>query len=859
MIRFRLNGEEKRFEGHDNLSLLHYLREVEGIISTKDGCSGQASCGACMVEMNGKPTLACVTPMKKVAGKEVVTIEGFPGNLGKTLGRAFVEKGAVQCGFCTPGFLTRTKILLQDNPNPSKEEIIKALKMNYCRCTGYIKIVEAIQLAAEALRENKEITLKKAAKVGSSHPKYKAYEKAIGQNPFVDDLKFDGMLYSALKFSDHPRAKVLKINTPEAEKIEGVVQVFTGKDIPGQRYNGLIVNDWPVMVLEGEITRYIGDVLAGVAAESEAIARKAVQLIKVEYEVLEPLTDLLKAEKSPIKVHEKGNLLETCAFKRGDPVEEVLKNSAYVVSGRYETQRVEHAFMETEAAIALPWKDDGVELYVQGQGVYEDQGQIARILGLPEEKVKVTLVPNGGGFGGKEDITAQPHAALFAYLLKKPVKLHLSRDESIRMHPKRHPMILDYAVGCDEKGKLTAVKARIKGDTGAYASVGMKVLERTAGHAAGAYHVPHVDIEAKTLYTNNIPCGAMRGFGVNQAAFAMESCIDELCEKGHFDPWQFRYDNALVNGSMTATGQILHEGVGVRETLLAVKQEYDKAKYAGLACGIKNCGIGCGMPDFSEVKIEIKSTGHVVLHHGWTEMGQGVHTVALQTLCQETGIDPDIVEVMVSTPYQARSDMTTASRGTSLVCNATIEAAKKLKEDLKTKSLDQLKEKIYFGRWSFDKSTKPGAPGPVITHYSYSYATQLVVLDEQGKIDTVYAAHDAGKIINPTLFEGQIQGAVHMGLGYALSEELPMEEGFLKSTRLRDLGVLKVHETPRIVVRGVEIEDPLGPYGAKGVGEIGTVPTAGAVVNALYRFDKIRRRKLPIASGGQGLFLKKRE
>lgn len=846
MVKFNLNGEEKIFKGDKSLSLLYYLREIEGIISAKDGCSGEASCGACMVEMDRKPTLSCVTPMKKVEGKKVITVEGFPENLKKILATAFVKKGAVQCGFCTPGFLTRTKILLKNNPDPSKEEIVSALKRNYCRCTGYIKIVEAIQLAAETLRKNKKITLKKTGKVGFNHPKYEAYEKALGKKPFVDDLKFDNMLYSALKFSDHPRAKILKIDTSKAEKLEGVIKVFTGKDIPGERYYGLIVNDWPLMVVEGETTRYIGDVLAGVVAKSEIIARESVKLIKIEYKVMEPLTDMLMAEESPIKVHEKGNLLETCVIKRGEPVDEVLKGSAFVVSSRYETQRVEHGYMETEAAIALPWQEDGIELYSQTQGVYEDRRQIAHILGLPLKKIKVNLVPNGGAFGGKEDMSVQGHVALFTYFLKKPVKLHLSREESIRMHPKRHPIIMDYKVGCDQKGKLTAVKARITGDTGAYASVGMKVLERSAGHATSAYHVPHVDIVAKTLYTNNIPCGAMRGFGANQATFAMECCIDELCEKSNFDRWQFRFDNALVEGSLTATGQVLQGGVGVRETLLTLKDEFYKAKYAGLACGIKNCGIGNGMSDFSEVKIEIKSAKHLVLHHGWTEMGQGVYTIAVQALCQETGINPDWVEVEVSTINEARSGMTTSSRGTSLIGNAIIEAAKELKQDLKTKSLAELKGNIYFGRWSFDESTKPGAPGPVITHYSYSYATQLVVLDEKGNIDTVYAAHDAGKIMNPVLFESQIQGAVHMGIGYALREDLPMHGGYLKSTKLRDLGVLKAHETPQIVVKGVEVKDPLGPYGAKGVGEIGLVPTAGAVVNAFYQFDKIRRYKLPI-------------
>ncbi|MCP4221371.1 MAG: molybdopterin-dependent oxidoreductase, partial [bacterium] len=728
------------------------------------------------------------------------------------------------------------------------EEITAAIKSNYCRCTGYLKIVEAIQLAAESLKENKAIDFDNSGKVGTGYPKYDAYEKAIGQSHFVDDMIFDNMLHAALKFSDYPRATVRKIDVSEAEEIEGVIRIFTYKDIPegGERYNGLIVRDWPLMVAEGENTRYIGDVLAGVVAETKAIAVEAAAAIKIDYDVLEPLTDMKKAENSPIRVHEDGNLLETCTVLRGEKVEEIFKNSAHVVSGSFETQRVEHAFMETEAAVCLPWEEDGIELFSQTQGVYVDRKQIARLLGVPEAKVKVTLVPNGGGFGGKEDMSVQGHVALYAYLLKSTVKLHLSRDESIRMHPKRHPMIMDYTVGCDDKGMLTAVKARIIGDTGAYASVGMKVLERAAGHSTSAFHVPNVDLIAKTLYTNNVPCGAMRGFGANQATYAFESCLDMLCEKGNFDRWQFRYDNALVEGSMTATGQILHKGVGVRETLLAVKDEFYKAKYAGLACGIKNCGVGNGMSDFSEIKIEINATDHIVLHHGWTEMGQGVHTVGLQVLCSETGIAPESVEVIVSTPNEALSGMTTSSRGTSLIGNAVLDGARKLKKDLDSHSLEELVGKTYLGRWSFDESTKPGAPGPVITHYSYSYATQLVVLDESGKIDTVHAAHDAGKIMNPILFESQIQGAVHMGLGYALREDLPMEGGFLKTTRLNKLGVLKAHETPKINVIGVEVKDPLGPYGAKGVGEIGLVPTAGAVANAFYQFDKIRHYKLPM-------------
>jgi CO/xanthine dehydrogenase Mo-binding subunit len=375
----------------------------------------------------------------------------------------------------------------------------------------------------------------------------------------------------------------------------------------------------------------------------------------------------------------------------------------------------------------------------------------------------------------------------------------------------------------------------------------MKVLERAAGHATGAYHFPVTDVKATAVYTNNVPCGAMRGFGVNQAAFGLESCIDDLCEKGGFDRWQFRYDNALVDGDMTATGQVIEGGAGARETLLAVKDEFYSAKYAGLACGIKNTGVGNGMPDAASARITIASADKVIIDHGWTEMGQGVNTVATQVLCNETGIDPAIVEVRIDTSAEQEAGMTTASRATSLVGNALIDACKDLKEDLQNNSLADLVGRQYEGRWIVDWTTKPGAMAEkVYTHYSYSYATQLVVLNENGQIKKVTAAHDAGRIFNPTMFEGQLEGSIHMGLGYATSEDLPMENGRLKSTRLRKCGILRAKEMPEVEVIGVEVPDPYGPYGAKGVGEIGLVPTAGAVANALYQFDGVRRTTLPM-------------
>lgn len=847
-MKFKLNGRTINYDGEPSKTLLNYLRRDEHIISVKDGCSPQAACGACTVELNGKAVLSCVTPMSKVANGHVITTEGMDRLIKNAFVVAFAEKGAVQCGFCTPGIVMRAKILLQKNPDPKRQEIIQALKYHLCRCTGYVKIIEAIEYAAKIIREREFKNLDPTdGRVGTRHTRYDVQKIILGNRPFVADLNFDNMCFGALKFSDYPRAKINSINTDSAEKLDGVQKVFTAKDVPGKRFVGLIIPDWPIMIAEGETTNYIGDVLAGIVADDEETARKAVELIEVNYKVKQPVTDVnLAMRPDSDRVHENiSNILENCAVKRGDAAKN-LQKSAFKVQHTFQTQRIEHGFLEPEACVARPWKD-GIEVFTQSQGIYEDRRQIADVLNLSEEKINVCLIPNGGGFGGKEDLSVQGQTALFAYLLKKPVKITLTREESIRLHPKRHPIILDYQLGCDAGGKLTALKARIIGDTGAYASVGTKVLERAAGHSTGAYMVPVVDVESFTVYTNNIPNGAMRGFGVNQANFAMETCVDELCTMGGFDRWQFRFDNALKEGDPIATGQILTGGVGVQKTLKAIKKYYEKTPYSGLACGIKNTGIGNGMNDESSVRIEIDSEDDIYIHHGWTEMGQGVNTMAVQVFCEETGINPDIITVISETRSDEPVGMTTASRATSLLGNAIIDACAKLKQDLKQTTLSNLRGKIYRGSWVCNWTTKPGDERKkIVTHYSYSYATQLVELDENGKIDCIYAAHDAGKIMNPTLFEGQIEGSVHMGMGYALSEELKSKNGIPESFRLQACGILRAKDMPDIKIIGVEVKDPVGPYGAKGVGEIGLVPTAPAIANAFYQYDNKRRYTLPI-------------
>ncbi|TBR22295.1 selenium-dependent xanthine dehydrogenase [bacterium] len=849
MIRFRLNGKERQYAGDPGGSLLRWLRDEAGVTTVKDGCSPQAACGCCTVDMGGKAVLSCVTAMSQVAGKDVTTQDGLPPAAQEAFTEAFAHGGGAQCGFCVPGIVMRAWNLLKGKPEPSRDEVERGLNQHLCRCTGYKKIVDSIVDAGKTLRSGRApARVPQTGRVGTRLPKYDIKPTVLGRRDYVADLSASGLLHAAVRLSDHPRAKVLKVDVSAAAALPGVATVLTAASVPGKKVVGLIVQDWPVMVGEGETTRYVGDVLAIAVADTRAKAQEAARAVRVDYEVLEPLLSLddALAPGAP-KLHEKGNVLSVSKAKKGD-ADAALAACDYVHEAVYQTQVIEHAYLEPEACLAQP-SDGRLTVYSQSQGVYEDRKQLAAMLGVEEGLVNVVLVPNGGGFGGKEDLLVQRHAALAAMATGKPVKLELTREESILMHPKRHALRLEYKLGCGKDGKLKALKARIWGDSGAYASVGMKVLERAAGHSTGGYFVPDVDVEATAVYTNNIPCGAMRGFGANQATFAMECAVDELCAQGGFDRWQFRWDNALTEGLSTSTGQLLTGGVGVRACLEAVKEDFRKAKHAGLATGIKNTGVGNGMADSSEVELAVLAADRVQIRHGWTEMGQGVDTVAVQVVCTETGLPPELFSVRTRTEDAAPSGMTTASRATSLVGNALIDACRAFKKDLAERGLPALVGRRYRGKWVCDWTTKPNADThgkPVCTHYSYSYAAQVAVVDDEGRVSRLIAAHDAGKVMNPMLFEGQIEGSLHMGLGYALTEELPMEGGRPKSAKLRDCGVLRAKDMPELKVIAVEVPDPLGPYGAKGVGEIGLVPTAGAVANALFAFDGVRRRTLPM-------------
>jgi xanthine dehydrogenase molybdenum-binding subunit len=865
-MEFILNGRPVAVRARADASLLEVLRESCGLRSMKDGCAPEGSCGACTVMVDGRAAVSCAQPAGRVAGKSVLTLEGLEPTVREAWADAFVAAGAAQCGFCSPGIVMKAEALLRREAHPSRDEIARALTGNLCRCTGYVRIIEAIECVAAARRGEAapsppagRATEGAAAGIGAPAPRYEGRDLVLGALPFVADLIVPDMLHGALRFADHPRALVRRIDTSRAVAHPGVVRVATWRDVPGERIQGLLTRDWPLLVAEGETTRYVGDVLAVVAATTRAAAREAAALVDAEYEPLDPVVDPVAAlEPGAPLVHDGGNLLSLTEIRRGD-VDAALAGAAHVVAETFTTQRIEHAFLEPEAALALAGDipllpgeggvpgPEIVRVFSQGQGAWEDRRQIASMLGIPEQDVRVTQVPTGGAFGGKEDLGVQGHAALLAWLTGRPVLVALSRGESLRFHPKRHPMTLTYTVGCDSEGRLVAVRARIVGDTGAYASVGAKVLERAAGHACGAYRVPAVDVEARAVYTNNPPCGAMRGFGVPQATFAIEGCLDRLAEMVGLDGWEIRWRNALEEGDRFTTGQRLGPGVGLKRTLIAVRDAYRGARHVGIACGAKNTGIGNGVTEYGRAILRPEVDGHVTLYHSWTEMGQGIHTALRQVAAHELGLPPDRIRVVVDTERELDTGETTASRATVLGGRAVIDAARRLREALDGRPVEALAGREFAGEFVVDWTTAPEADVvEPYTHISYGWATQVVVLDDEGRLARVVAAQDVGRAINRRLVEGQVEGGVHMGLGYALSEAFDTDAGRPTADTLKGLGILPAAGMPPVEVILVEEPQPDGPYGAKGAGEAVLVPTPAAVAGALHAHDGRWRTGLPM-------------
>jgi xanthine dehydrogenase molybdenum-binding subunit len=855
-MNFTLNGRELSIDLPEGATLLDVLRDGCGVMSVKDGCAPEGSCGACTVMVEGKAVVSCAQPATRFEGRAVTTQEGLDAADRERWAHAFVAAGASQCGFCSPGIVMKAESLLEKRPAPSRQEIGKALAGNLCRCTGYVKIVDAVEIAAAARRGEPLPELDRSGHIGSRTARYMGVELALGDKPYINDMAVEGMLHGAIRYSDHPRARVVRIDTSAARAHPGVAEVVTWRDVPGERVQGLIRKDWRMFVAEGEVTSYVGDVLAVVAAETRAAAREAAALIQVDYEVMEPVTDPFDAlaDGAP-ELHDGGNVLSTSLIERGD-VDVAFSGAAHVATETFRTQFIEQAFLEPESSLAVPDGDGGVRFYSQGQGVWDDRDQVASFLGLPPDKVRATLVSNGGAFGAKEDLNVQPHACLLALRTGRPVRITLSRKESLAFHAKRHPITMEYTVGCNADGHLVGVRARMVGDTGAYASVGDKVLERAAGHACSAYRVPNVDIEARAVYTNNPPAGAMRGFGANQANFAMESMMDILAERVGIDGWEMRWRNALEVGDAFCTGQVLGPGVGAKATLEAVREAFYSSPRAGIACGVKNTGVGNGLAEHGRAILRPEADGTVTLFHSWTEMGQGCHTVLAQIASQELGVDYDRIDVVVDTERDLGTGQTTASRATVLGGRAVMEAAAKLRAARDGHTIESLAGREFAGEVVIDWTTKPGTGEPgAATHFAYGWATQVVLLDEDGRIEKIVAAHDVGKVLNPTLLEGQIEGGLHMGLGHSLTEEFVVDGGRVTTDTLKSLNIIPPATMPPVEVIFVEVEQPEGPYGAKGVGEIALVPTAGAVAGALHAYDGIRRTRLPMKDSAAALAL----
>jgi xanthine dehydrogenase molybdenum-binding subunit len=854
-VSFNLNGTPRQVQVQPERNLLDVLRETFKVKSIKDACSPQGLCGCCLTLIDGQPKNACMVKADKVAGRSIVTLEGVSDNERKLYADAFQAAAGLQCGFCTPGIVLRAKWLTDQDRSLSRADIARAIDGHLCRCTGYTKIIDAIEMIHAAKRNGGQLPAPVLdGGVGRSLQRYQGAELALGSRPFVNDLDVPGLLHGAVVLSRHARALVKRIDVSKALAIPGVVAVATAKDVPGDRWVGLIDKDWPCFVAEGEEVRTVADCLAAIAADSTHTACTAAKLVEVEYEVRPAMVDPAEAIKpgAPQVNQKHDNVLQETRIDRGD-VDAALAASAHVVSGTWRTQRIEQLYLEPDSTLAVPEADGRLHLYSQGQGIFDDRLQVAAVLGIPESQLFVELVPNGGAFGGREDMTIQAQTALLAHLTKRPVRITLSREESIRMHTKRHPITMTYAVGCDAEGRLTAAKVALLGDSGAYASVGGKVLERAAGHACGPYRVPAIAIQSIAAYTNNPPCGAMRGFGVNQTSFAIEGCMDLLAAKVGIDGWEMRWRNLLRTGDVFSTGQVLEKGVGVEKTLLAVKDAYYTARAegraVGVACAVKNSGLGNGVIEFGKCCLVVEAGGTVALYTGFTEMGQGLLTVLIQCAVEMSGLPASVFRPKANTRFELGAGQTTGSRATLLAGRAAAEAAAKLRVDLdQGLALADLVGRTYMGEVKIDDTTALGATknGKIKTHTAFGWATQMVVLDATGAVARVVAAHDVGRAINPQQCEAQLQGAVLMGLGYALTEELPCRDGVPVTFDIRNIGVLRAQHMPEVEVILVEESEPEGPFGAKGIGEIGLVPTAGAVAAALEAFDGERRMTLPM-------------
>jgi len=853
MVKLTVNGSEVECQ-NGNIKLIRYLRDDLRLTSVKEGC-GEGACGTCMVLVDGKPNRACVFTVAKLAGKSVLTVEGLSEREKEVYAHCFAAAGAVQCGFCIPGMVISAKGLLDHNPMPTRSRIKKAIRGNICRCTGYVKIEDAILMAAMYFRERIPIPNPEfSGRLGEDFFRVDAKEKTLGTGIFTDDLTVDGMVYAKALRSRYPRARVVAIDCSEAALHPDCLRVITAEDIPGNIKCGHLVKDWDALIAVGGITRYVGDAIAIAVTGSHETLDEVLSLLHVAYEELVPLTSpaMSLADGAP-RIHDGGNILSRQTLKRGDAEKEIAC-SKHVIAKHYSLPFTEHAFMEPECAIAVPDGDGGLILYTGGQGIYDEQREISSLLGIHADKIRVRSMLVGGGFGGKEDMSVH-HAALAAWLVNRPVRIRFTREESMRVHPKRHAMEIDFTTACDENGIITAVKAEIVSDTGAYASLGGPVLQRACTHAGGPYNYSDIDITGTAVYTNNPPAGAFRGFGVSQSTFAMESNLNLLAEMVGISPWEIRFRNAIQPGQTLPNGQIADASTALKECLLAVNQTYKHAPLAGIACGFKNSGLGVGVPDTGRCILSVES-GKIHIRSSAACIGQGMASVLIQMVCETLNLPPDIL--VVEPPDTSRtpnSGTTTASRQTVFSGEAAIIAAKKLGAEIdrllatgKTleKALAELDKREFYGEYSPETDPMNCDKQFPVSHVAYGYAAQVVELDVNGKVICVTAAYDIGTVVNPKAAQGQIEGGIVMSIGYGLTEDYPVSGGY-SQVKYGKLGLLRATDAPEIHTVFVNGEQRLDTaHGAKGVGELAAIPTAPAIQGAYFKLDGVFRQKLPL-------------
>ncbi|MBL8058295.1 MAG: molybdopterin-dependent oxidoreductase, partial [Anaerolineales bacterium] len=866
-LTLTVNARPVTLDVNDSESLADVLRYRLGLTGTKIGCN-EAECGICTVLLQAPgaaqatPVVSCLYPALKAAGAQVTTIEGLKqdGQL-HPLQAAFVQGGAPQCGFCIPGVILTAKALIDVNPDPSEADIKAALKDTYCRCAGYSFIVSAIQAAAHTVRTGAPLPalihplpeVKEPLKViGRPLPRPDAVAKVTGEARYTDDYAFPGMLHARTLRAAHPHALIKRIDVSRAKALPGVHAVLTHADVPGEKNHGLVIADWPALCYDK--VRYVGDAVAIVAADTRAIATQALSLIDVEYEVLPAVTDPVAARQPDApQLHASGNLLKHIKVRKGD-IDQGMAEAEVVLERTFHTPFYEHAFLEPECAIGVPEPNGRLTVYVGSQIPYQDRSQIARCLGVPDEQVRVVGTLIGGGFGGKEDIMGQIHVALLARATGRPVKMLYDRHESLTVHPKRHATQIRVKLGAKRDGTLTAVQTELYGDSGAYASLGEKVMTRATTHSAGPYEVAHVKADCYAMYTNNPPAGAFRGFGVTQSAFAVETMMDLLAETLGRDPADLRRQNALKVGSVTNTGQVLRDSVGLLECLDKVTAEIDrqrttaapgasaqpgaprKARAWGLAVGYKNTGLGGGAPDKAGAEVELYEDGTAEVRTSSAEIGQGLVTLLGMIVAEELGLPPAHVRVLLSdTDLTPDGGPTTASRQTFLAGNAARGAASSLRQAMESALAERFdlppqqirfeeglarlngrtmpvgeavklmraegqQAKAHYEYWA-PKTQPLGTGGDM--HFAFSFATQAaeveVDLDTgEVKVLQLVSAHDVGRALNPLALQGQIEGGMIMGLGAATTEEFIVEDGRVFTDYLARYKMPSIRHAPRI-------------------------------------------------------------